>query len=275
MKKTMKKSALLSSVAMLIVSAIVLTSATYAWFSSSKKVTVNELEASVVVSTGLVISVDKGGNWGTSFKFDDAVAFEDGWGKASEIEYFNPVSTANGEDWFKGVYEKGELNEVTMDALGKDFVAVPLWVSGPANAKVNVNVDFAGTEGQTLECMKFAILRVNADGSLENYTKAVAADGTTGTFNGISAAGTVNNTDENDEENAFVSDGGKTINEVAAEGGFYFTIDEGTTATAEGCMKFVVFVWLEGNDEDCAMLQFDPKGEDIEFSMALEIVEEA
>ena len=67
MKKTMRKSALLSSIAMLVVSAIVLTSATYAWFSSSKDVNVTGIDSTVKVADGLLISfTGADGSWNTS-----------------------------------------------------------------------------------------------------------------------------------------------------------------------------------------------------------------
>ena len=278
MKKTMRKSALLSSVAMLIVSAIVLTSATYAWFTSSKKVEVTELEANVKVTTGLLISVDKGNEWGTSFEFKDAVALKNDWGKAADVSVFNPVSTANGNDWIAATFEDAETGLVEADVnLGKDFVAVPLYVTGPAGATVKANVTFEGTDEQSAKCMKFALLAVDENMTVtETYNKAVAADGSTGTFNGISTIGTVADTEEKDE-NAYVSAGGTTVSEKAANGGITFQIPaeaEGVTPiSTTNPMRFVVYVWLEGNDSDCAMMLFDTQGEDVEFNMALEIVE--
>lgn len=273
MKKTMRKSALLSSVAMLIVSAIVLTSATYAWFSSSKQVYVKELEANVKVTTGLLISVDKGGEWGTSFEFKDAVAVKTGWGAASEVQTFNPVSTADGNNWFAATYEDGALTSQTVN-YGKDFVAVPIWVTGPAGAEVEAIADFTDTEGQSLKCMKFTLLKAD-DGETvsETYSKAVAADDSRTGFNGISSAGTVANTDENDATNAFISDGGKSIEEVALDGGITFTIPDDGSVTTTAPLKYIAYIWLEGNDPDCAMQQFDVAGEDVVFNLSLKIVE--
>lgn len=267
MKKTMKKSALLSSVAMLIVSAIVLTSATYAWFSSSKKVQVTDLEASVKVTTGLLISVDKGGEWGTSFEFDDAVAVKDGWGKAADVTIFDPVSTEDGNNWITAIFEDNDLT-VSTATPGQKFVAVPVWVTGPIGSTVKANVTFEGTDDTSAKNVKFAFLAADAEGNVtETYSKAVAADGSTGTFNGVSAKGTTDTT----ENSAYVTSGGTTINEVAADGGITFTIADGTSTDAP--MMFIAYIWLEGNDPDCKMLDFETSGEDINFSMALEIVE--
>ncbi len=274
MKKTMRKSALLSSVAMLIVSAIVLTSATYAWFTSSKVVSVKELSAEVKVTTGLLISVDKGKEWGTSFKFSDAVEVNDGWGEAGDVEVFNPVSTADGNTWFAATYEDAEtgLVEQTVN-YGTDFVAVPLYVTGPAGANVKANVSFDGTVGQSAKCMKFALLKADDTMAVtEDYNKAVAADGSKGTFVGISADGTVADTEERDD-NAYIVESGATINEVEANGGITFQIPTDGSCTTDAPMMFIAYIWLEGNDTDCAMLKFDTTGEDVAFNMSLEIVE--
>lgn len=271
MKKTMKKSALLSSVAMLIVSAIVLTSATYAWFSSSKVVAVEELDASVKVTTGLLISVDKGGEWGTQVDFADAVSVNGTWGAGYQNDMvFDPVSTADGETWISAVYnEDTSTLDTSAAVVGTNLVAVPLWVTGPVDANVKAVVKFDGTDSQAAKCMKFALVPANEAGDAVAsgaYADAVAAEANADNkFMGISSAGTAATS------GAYVSDGGKTINEVAADGGITFTIPAGTSTDAP--MKYVAFLWLEGNDADCEMLKFDVAGEDVTFAMTLEIVD--
>ncbi len=270
MKKTMRKSALLSSVAMLIVSAIVLTSATYAWFSSSKVVAVEELEASVKVSTGLLISVDKGGEWGTQVDFADAVAVKDGWGAGYQKDMvFDPASSEDAQNWITAIYDEDTKSLGTSAAvIGTNVVAVPLWVTGPVGETVKAVVNFDGTDSQAAKCMKFALVPASGDAGdvIGTYDKAVAAEANADSkFMGISAAGTAATS------GAYVSDGGKTIDEVALDGGIEFTIAEGTTTDAP--MMFVAYLWLEGNDADCEMLKFDVAGEDVKFAMTLNIVE--
>lgn len=58
MKKTFKKRAFISAIAMLIVSAIVLTSATYAWFSMSKQVEVDAMNLNITSPDGIQISAN-------------------------------------------------------------------------------------------------------------------------------------------------------------------------------------------------------------------------
>lgn len=58
MKKSMKKRSLMSAVAMLVVSAIVLSSATYAWFSLGTTARVSQLNFSVESANGISVSAD-------------------------------------------------------------------------------------------------------------------------------------------------------------------------------------------------------------------------
>lgn len=73
----MKKRSLFAAVAMLIVSAMVLTSATYAWFASGTKASVGEIKASVSKSDGtLLVATDLtansgAGNWKTDLTYAD------------------------------------------------------------------------------------------------------------------------------------------------------------------------------------------------------------
>lgn len=58
MKNTIKKRAFVSAIAMLIVSAIVLTSSTFAWFSMSKEASVESLDLTVSSPEGIQISAN-------------------------------------------------------------------------------------------------------------------------------------------------------------------------------------------------------------------------
>lgn len=58
MKKTMKKRAFISAIAMLIVSAIVLTSSTFAWFSMAKRVEVETMQLNITSPEGIQISAN-------------------------------------------------------------------------------------------------------------------------------------------------------------------------------------------------------------------------
>lgn len=76
MKKTIKKRALVSAIAMLIVSAIVLTSATFAWFSMSKQATIDSMDLTVSSPEGIQISANASA-WTASLTIDELFNTDD------------------------------------------------------------------------------------------------------------------------------------------------------------------------------------------------------
>lgn len=70
MKNTIKKRAFVSAIAMLIVSAIVLTSSTFAWFSMSKEASVESMDLTVSSPEGIQISANAT-TWTASLKVDE------------------------------------------------------------------------------------------------------------------------------------------------------------------------------------------------------------
>ncbi len=70
MKKTIKKRAFVSAIAMLIVSAIVLTSSTFAWFSMSKEAKVESMDLTVSSPEGIQISANASA-WTANLTIDE------------------------------------------------------------------------------------------------------------------------------------------------------------------------------------------------------------
>lgn len=246
MKKTMKKSALLSSVAMLIVSAIVLTSATYAWFSASDKVDVKEISATVESSTGLLISIDNGTSWKTSV---DVSSYKP--------TSFSPVSTATGgtDTWVTGGYKNSalDLSQATSGTSGQ-FMMYNLWVKGPDGQVVTVTPNFGDTAENVKKVMKFALYDTSTNKFLGSGV--IAADGTTTGYTGTSALGAQT---AEDTSGAFLTTAGSAVNEVSS---YSFTLS--------GIHKFVAYVWVEGNDPDCKAEDIT-SGSAIEFSVEMSI----
>lgn len=74
MKETKRKTNLKSMVLLLLITLVLLITASYAWFTSNQTVTVNQLEVNVQAKNGLQISVDAQ-NWKsvlTTQDFEDA-----------------------------------------------------------------------------------------------------------------------------------------------------------------------------------------------------------
>lgn len=70
MKKTIKKRAFVSAIAMLIVSAIVLTSSTFAWFSMSKEAKIESMDLTVSSPAGIQISANAS-TWTANLTLDE------------------------------------------------------------------------------------------------------------------------------------------------------------------------------------------------------------
>ena len=87
MKKNRRK--LLSAIGMLTVSAVMLTTSTFAWFSINKRATVKDLSLRATVSSNLLISSDNS---------DDSTYVKDLEKNISAL--LEPASTVNGEDYF-------------------------------------------------------------------------------------------------------------------------------------------------------------------------------
>ena len=100
MKKTTKKNStmrkLLPAFAMLTVSAISLTSATYAWFTMNKEVTVQNLAIQAKAEGGLLISETQG--YGATDVWDDSANTTAEVAGAKVALY--PTSTANTKTWY-------------------------------------------------------------------------------------------------------------------------------------------------------------------------------
>lgn len=239
MKKTMRKSALLSSVAMLIVSAIVLTSATYAWFSASDKAEVTGIQAEVTATSGLLISLDEGDSWGTSFTADDI--------DCDIPAPFAPVSSKDGNVWVTGDYESSKLTLEAAEA-GKQYIAFPLWLQGPVDEDVDVNVTFSGTDSYVQKVLKFALVEEGT-----TMTKAIPALDSDPGYNGTSLIG---------DASSFTKGGAfETTDEslpigVGTADDYNFKITASHGGSADDCVKYMAYLWVEGNDADCDGTKF-------------------
>lgn len=253
MKKTMRKSALLSSVAMLLVSCIVLTSATYAWFAAAKKVTVDTLSASVQKASGLQISA-----WKDDLtKYGNNVSMTD-LSNAGESKLLNegdvikPVTTADTTAFVTGEFD--DNNNIT-------------FATAPDGSYYKIRVYLKAAEGMTVDMAKTTIsfengISVNPMNAFKAAVVVSGAETGNGTtfvtfdahtsWTGTNATGG-SYTKDGANGNANIT-GGTTVTAVegfAAVPAFKLVAD--TAATVD------VFVWLEGQDPDCTEMMANGK----------------
>ncbi len=303
MKKTFKKRAFISAIAMLIVSAIVLTSATYAWFSMAKRVEVESMELNVTSPEGIQISAntsafttkltadDITGNSTTRFK-----AYE---GHMNNIpETVKPSSTIFDTNGFLPAFFDGSINDSgKMDIyeradVGSGFVAFDLFVkvksaktvkfgsstvTCESNAEVptamRIGVINCGTVAEKADAdaiqsvlpgmdrTKKVIYEVDAS----NHTAAASALGASRimTTRALKAAGTNIATDS--KYNNIVSN---VVYTAAIESNIATNATNATIPVEAGVSRVRVYMWMEGNDVDCAN---DIAGSTINFNLVLEI----
>jgi hypothetical protein len=256
----MKKRSLIASIAMLLVSAIVLSTSTYAWFSAGATVSANDITASITQSDGSIeISADNA-TWGSSVTAADlkAVAGNAMYDttsntitatKVSNLATLsaNPVLSNGNFSTFSFVpaslTSNNGTNTVTSSAAvtltdGK-YVFYKLYVrAGDANTQVTVTPSFSVSGDKT-----FVIGAVAIGSDVKYYGSSDEIS-----YYPLKASQSV--VDSNNDciittADTDVAVGTQIGTQITTEGGS-FTITPGTTGTA-----ISVWIWAEGQEASC------------------------
>ncbi len=280
MKKTLR-SAMISTIAMLVVAVVSLTGVTYAWFTQGSTATVNGMNIEVSVAEGgIQIREDQGGSktpWASTLNLNTG------------LKNVNPVSSADGVNFFTVTMDDTDSSKYTVEGLGTTdktnyVITKNLQLTNPGATDVTVvlnatnstitSVENSSNNNTSTEIYKAArvalIVSAPAEGegdegelTTETYTyiwtphdgQYVALVNTTTTADDYSTA------KENVSESVSITSADKCeINLLANPG--------------EAENRFVnvtLVVWLEGQDGDCSnpnaggafdiALQFEIKGQ--------------
>lgn len=233
MKHT-KKGAILSAVSMLVVSAIALSSATFAWFSSGNAVGVDQIQASVSNSDGsiLISATGVGETWKTQLTLTDLQGVASNSLPAALV----PVSATLAEQQFIG----GSITDATFTATGlttAGFVKYTVYIKATTAANVNITPVFGSSVafcyGGVIQGTTSLLLNANAGRSYNPIDNAalVAPD---------------TNTDDilNPSE---VTTGDLGAPELATQA----TANIPLTMAVEQVYPITVYVWAEGQDASC------------------------
>ncbi len=246
-KKSFRKKALLSSVAMLLVAAVAVGSATFAWFTQNDKASASGINLMTMRGSSLkVSSLHK--DWASSINYDV--------GSASSKKTMYPVSTADGVSWFHThagqasnfASTTADIDTVTSNDGGNYFFADMLNVQCPAdgandyeNISIVVN-NFTGS-GQESTYTKIALREVT---SKELHTVIDTRPFTDCVFG-----------NDNEEYQAI-----KTADR-GTDGGWTTTIttkpiiNSTTSLVTPFALKpgeekyFMLYIWFEGQDKQC------------------------
>ncbi len=233
MKHT-KKRALLSAVAMLIVSAVALSSATYAWFSSGNAVGVDQVQATVSNSDGsiLISATGVGDTWKTQLLLTDLQAVATNLMPTTLV----PVSAILDDAQFIG----GSITDATFAASGSTtagYIKYTVYIKATAATNVKItplfNSSVSFVYGGVVQGANSLLLNAN-DGRtyypIDNPT--------------LSAVDT-NTNDIIDASEALAGDLGAAQTATQATG------DIPLTMAVEQVYPINVYVWAEGQDASC------------------------
>lgn len=306
MKKTFKKRAFISAIAMLIVSAIVLTSATYAWFSMAKRVEVESMELNVTSPEGIQISANTSA-FTTKLTVDNIKGTDETAGGKRFNAYagnINNVPTTvkpsssilwsenKLPDWFDGaINDQGTMDIYSVDEARGGFVAFDLFIKVKNATTVKFGSSSVSCDGnaELPTAMRIALINCgtvqeNAEASViqnvlptntnsrkvvyevdaSNHTVAAQALGASGimTTSPIRSAG-LGIKCRTDYPNIIASSNTYNLFATLATTASAAKID-----VAAGITRMRVYMWMEGNDVDCAN---DVAGSTINFNLVLEI----
>ncbi len=258
--KNMRKKALLSSLAMLLVAVVALSAATYAWFTNSQKASISTINVTAAQASGLQISATGAtGTWGTnldptgtvpttfvpSSSVDTSTFFsggigEDGLLTASDVTIAGDTESTTTSVYMKNVfYLKTDAETATLkfDALSvqvgeknlSESVRFALVYQGTADvAAVTDSTTFDGTASTTI------------------YEPKATSHSTSG------ASGTILTTMALNQAVTSVDPGAVPAESTTAQ----VTVTDAAAGTEivtlpQGISKMVLYIWLEGQDVDC------------------------
>ena len=303
MKKTFKKRAFISAIAMLIVSAIVLTSATYAWFSMAKRVEVESMELNVTSPEGIQISANTSA-FTTKLTVDDikgesSTRFTAYEGNINNIpETVKPSSSAFATSGFLpkffdgSINDQGKMDVYARDDVGSGFVAFDLFIKVKAATTVKFGSSTVTCEAnpELPTAMRIALVRCGtvaekadaaaigsvlpANASANKVMYELNASEHTTAATALGASGVMTTKPLTSERSGMITDG--TYNNIVSNTNFtgIYATTIATAASAAkidvnaGITRMRVYMWMEGNDVDCAN---DVAGATINFNLVLEI----
>lgn len=301
MKNTLRKRTFISAIAMLLVSAIVLTSSTFAWFSMAKRVEVENMQLNITSPDGVQISANTDAFTTmltlADLKGESTARWNAYTGNTNNIpELLRPSSSnmyvaSSLPKFFEGAVSDAGILSLTQaqDTTG-GYVVFDLFVKVGKNETVWWNETTVTCEDnpEVETAMRVALVNcgtVNEKSSAEvinaklpvnsqgNRVVMYEIDSTNHTIaSGYEAGATVPNTYVHAE----------STNAIMPAGKYYTTTNvgsfQGVTATekdanskayinaAAGVNRIRVYLWMEGNDVDCAN---DVAGATIDFNLVL------
>ena len=303
MKKTFKKRAFISAIAMLIVSAIVLTSATYAWFSMAKKVEVESMELNVTSPEGIQISANTSA-FTTKLTADEIAGITSTRFSAYEgninnipttVKPSSSTFTTNGylPRFYDGsINDAGRMDIASRADVGSGYVAFDLFVKVKSATLVKFGSTSITCDANPELTTAMRVALVNCGTVAENAAASAIQSVLPGTNSAAKVVYEIDATNHTAEATAKGASGimttkplsragtnlvtDATYNNIVTNTEYTYNL-EATNATSSsqarinvnaGITRLRVYMWMEGNDVDCAN---DIAGLTFNFNLVLEI----
>lgn len=262
MKTNSRKRLLVSSVAMLLVAMLALGTATYAWFTQDTSASADKLSVQTVKASELKLSDDTN-DWTDQLHYNTI------------DKILKPASSADGVNWYtataaaKSGYAATATPSSALTNLDGYVFKNQLNVANMGGAAVeNVKIKFTLTETPTKPgktYLRLALVQVDQKGKnaniIGNFTDGVYAVDTD----------TAEAYTPNEGGTAVVT---KTVN---AKAGTNVEFDVGTLGAYESgtdAEYYNLYVWFEGQDEDCSDYNAGNKMPEITFTVTGDTVEQ-
>ena len=262
--KALKKQ-LGAAIAMVIVAAIALGAATFAWFVNNTKITADGANVTAKSANTLLISHGNDNQWGTTAQFNSA-----------DTKSFVPVSTVDANNFFKDSkwktedsgYNASEFAAATSTGESPEFYADTFKVKASQNCGLYLDnetkVEAMGNS-DVLKSMRLALVvddkaffyQVDASpisGSGNSYNTTLVglnADGVKKAISGTNTADEIKAANLSSSSVIALTDG-----EVAAPDDNTTLVDADNSKklcdlTANDEKEVKVYIWMEGCDYDC------------------------
>ena len=257
----MKKRSLVAALAMLIVSAIVLTSATYAWFATNNKAELSVFSSSVGNAAGsLYISTTGNENtWKSALgKGDFTAASASATGIADTL---NPVSydpAKTGGVAFAGAgfnTQNSPRLSVSKNASTADYTAIRIWMYAETTGTVTITPTIGAAS--TVPYVYATVITEDGDSVIVGSTASDSYDPIYVTGSNTSGYAddnqTVNSIIDSNEIGADKSSNvalADTVTAAASASAGKVTVDIDTAGTA-GKTYVDIHLWAEGQDDNC------------------------
>ncbi len=226
----MKLKKLIPAFALLLISAVVLSTASFAWFSMNTKVTAGTMTVHATASKNLLISGTQNGDYLPSLSINNVV---DGMvpcstTSATYTKFYKMENTGTNMDADSSAFGSDSTFEEA--ASGTDYLKQTMWIKSTGQDAANLKAKIITTAGGTQDLDASLRVMIVVGGVAYIYTPIAGASAYKGISNVVAGAPTV-------------ADANQTITT--------YDVAILTALTADEAVQVDVYIWYEGQDAAC------------------------